>query len=169
MPRVYNLKLDKRFKGGAKQWDSFNHLVLNLFMNEHLAIISDTVLSLHEAIQTSLETIEPIVDEEVEFRTPTKRKCGSARDFAALQDDVSEDSEMSDVGDSETADEKRERKKRSAAKTKRNEARQAKRVAQDTAAALTEDLLRVPLKPSMLSDPAYEPYWRQACAKAMGL
>ena len=76
MPRVYNLKLDKRFKGGAKQWDSFNHLVLNLFMNEHLAIISDTVLSLHEAIQTSLETIEPIVDEEVDFRTPTKRKRG---------------------------------------------------------------------------------------------
>ena len=47
MPKVYNLKLDKKYKGGAKQWEGFNHSVLNLFMNENLAIISDTVLAIH--------------------------------------------------------------------------------------------------------------------------
>ena len=74
MPRIYNLKLDKKYKGGQKEWEKFNHSTLNLFMNENLTIVSDIVLCLHEHIQSSLEAVEPEVDEEVEFRTPTKSR-----------------------------------------------------------------------------------------------
>ena len=45
--QTYNLKLDKKFKGGAKEWEKFTHSVQTLFMNEHLTLISDTVLCLH--------------------------------------------------------------------------------------------------------------------------
>jgi hypothetical protein len=163
--RVYNLKLDKKFKGGQKEWEAFNHSALQLLMNEHLTLISDTVLCLHDRIQMSLETVEKVGDDEVDFRTPTKRKRGAAADLAALQsDEVSDDSEMSDPGENETADARKERKKSSAAKVRRNAARQIRREA-------SKPLPLKPLcalRPAMLIDPAFEIEWIAACDKAMG-
>mmetsp|Transcript_30758 Transcript_30758/g.63627 ORF Transcript_30758/g.63627 Transcript_30758/m.63627 type:complete len:92 (-) Transcript_30758:475-750(-) len=69
MPRVFNLKLEKKFKGGQKEWQTFNHLVLTLLINENLTLFSDVVLCLHEHIQASLETTES--EEEIEYRTPS--------------------------------------------------------------------------------------------------
>ena len=135
-------------------------------MNENLALISDTVLAIHEHIQTTWEPVVPSEDEEVEFRTPTKRKRSStARDMAALRDGISEDSDLSSAEDNETVDAKKDRVKRSKAKTKRNEARQIRR---DKRALETAELKPGPLRPSMLTDAAYEAHWRQACAGAMG-
>ena len=81
-------------------------------MDENLNIFSDVVLCIHEHIQTSLETIAIVEDEEVNFRTPTKRKRGSARDLANLQEEtVDEDSELSEAGENETVEEKKDRKR----------------------------------------------------------
>ena len=171
MPRTYALKFNTKFKGGAKQWEGFNHNVLNLFMNQNLTLVADIVLCLHECMQQSLETIndpESVGDEKVDFRTPTKRKRRSARDLADLQDDVSEDSELSEPEENETKDAKAARRQRSAAKTRRNEARQSKRDAR-AAAQLAEVIPNLgPLRPSMLTDPQYEAAWTHACSKAMG-
>ena len=153
--RTFKLKFEKKFKGGSKEWEKFTHSVQTLFMNESLTLISDTVLYLHSAIQSSLEPVEPVTAgyEEVEFRTPTKKHKGSARDLAALRDDISEDSDLSDAGEAETAEEKKERRRHSAAKTKRNEARQGRSDVQKA----SEDVRPGPLKPSHLSPPDNAP------------
>ena len=113
MLRSYNLKLNKKFKGGMKKWEGFNHLTLTLFMDENLTILSDVVLCLHDHIRASMELTAD--NAEAAYQTPAKRKRGaSARDLAALQDEeIEDDSDLSDVGEEETAKQKRERKARS--------------------------------------------------------
>jgi hypothetical protein len=169
MPRVYNLKLDKKYKGGHKEWEKFNHSTLNLLMNEHLGIISDVVLCLHEHIQTSLETVTTlVVDDEVEFRTPSKLKRGAARDLAGLQfEDISDDSEIEEPADDETPETRKTRKKGSTAKTKRNAVRQTRRN-ERVLETVAKPQRSGPLKPSMLTDLKYESEWKMACSKAMG-
>eukprot|EP00286_Rhodomonas_abbreviata_P022906 CAMPEP_0181315108 /NCGR_PEP_ID=MMETSP1101-20121128/15189_1 /TAXON_ID=46948 /ORGANISM="Rhodomonas abbreviata, Strain Caron Lab Isolate" /LENGTH=181 /DNA_ID=CAMNT_0023422273 /DNA_START=118 /DNA_END=663 /DNA_ORIENTATION=- len=89
MPRVFNLKLEKKFKGGQKEWQTFNHLVLTLLINENLTLFSDVVLCLHEHIQASLETTES--EEEIEYRNsffldskaPTKERSQSIWDASS--------------------------------------------------------------------------------------
>ena len=99
MPRAYKLKLDRKFKGGVKEWEGFNHLALNLLMDESLTVLSDTVLCLHEHIQASWEPVEEAADPDA-YTTPSKRRReGIARDLTSFLNEVSDDEELSEADD----------------------------------------------------------------------
>ena len=166
MPRSYRLKLNKKFKGGIKEWEGFNHTALNLLMDENLTVISDIVLCLHEHIQSSWEPAEEEPDPEA-YATPSKRRRdGISRDLTSILNEVSDDE---DVSESETVEPDKTKKQRDKLKIKRNEAQQKRRDAVAAKVAEAKATTRTPcLRPSMLTDNQYEHEWIQACAGAVG-
>ena len=141
--RDYNFALGMTFNGGHKQWEGFHGVVTNTLMDARLAIVVDITLCLYAYMQTSLQKISPAAAANLTSSTETPSSTAETtcrRRMATVSRDLDLSEIEEDAGNS----------------TERREV------------PTGPDMPEEPLRPHMLTDPAYAAHWKHALEQAEG-